>query len=103
MKERIITLAVLAAVSFGIAPAFAQSSANEAIMVNSDNVIADCMIQKKKCYKRVYKHCRKAKKPAPIVQKVVRIETRTIEKPAVVPPAPEPVPQAVCAPVQLVQ
>jgi hypothetical protein len=101
MKERIISLAVLAAVSFGIAPAFAQQSANDASTVSGDSVIADCMIQqKRKCYKRVYKKCPQKVAPKVIIKKVV--ETKTIEKPAVV--QQEPAPQAVCEPpAQIVQ
>lgn len=97
MKERIITLALLAAVSFGIAPAFSQVSDNAA-SINSDNVVADCMLPQR----RVYKKCapRKAKKcikraAAKPVEKVVRIETtKTIEKPVVIQqPAAQPVQQ----------
>src|SRR5579884_4293413 len=42
MKERFVSLALLAAV-IGIAPAFAQVSENAAGIYNRDNVIADCM------------------------------------------------------------
>ena len=88
MKERIITLALAAAVTIGIAPAFAQVSEDAASFTNSDGVIADCMIQqKKRCYKRTYKKCAKkvkkvAAKPAP--KTIVKEVTKTIEKPAVV-------------------
>jgi hypothetical protein len=95
MKDRIITLALSAAVAIGIgAPAFAQVSAEAQGIANNDNLIADCMIQGKRCFKRVYKKTtvKKAKKVAisKPVEKIVRTETeQTVEKPAVVEaPAP---------------
>ena len=88
MKERFVSLALLAAV-IGIAPAFAQVSEDAAGINNSDNVIADCMIQQQHKCKRIIKKCHKA---APKVHKVVQTETKTIEKPAVVQqPEPQPV------------
>jgi len=97
MKERIITLALAAAVTIGITPAFAQVS-QDASVANNDNVIADCMIQQKRCYKRVYKKCAKKvhkKVAAKPIEKVTKIETtKTIEKPVVInQPAPQPVEQ----------
>jgi hypothetical protein len=91
MKERIITLALAAAVTIGIAPAFAQVSQDVSV-ANNDNVIADCMVQPKHCYKRVFKKC--VKKPKKVVakpiEKVTKIETtKIIEKPVVIQqPAP---------------
>jgi hypothetical protein len=92
MKERIISLALLAAVSIGVAPAFAQVSEDASSITNNDNVIADCMIQHQN--RRIYKKCaakkaRKCTKKA-AVQKVVKTETiKTIEKPVVIQPQQE--------------
>ncbi len=98
MKERIITLALAAAVTVGIAPAFAQTS-ESAVSLSNDNLLADCMIQQKS-YKRTYKKCatrkaakkikRAAAKPAPTVS--------TTPAPIETPPAaeaPAPVQQTV--------
>jgi type II secretory pathway pseudopilin PulG len=72
MKERIITLALLAAVSVGVAPAFAQVSTDAASISNNDNLLADCMIQQRS-ERRVYKKC--AKRTAKKAMK------RTVSKP----------------------
>jgi|SRR5579883_2377566 len=96
MKESMISLAVLAAISFGIAPAFAEVANEQANTVtNSDMLIADGMLQNRPSYRRVYKRCKKstakrfstkrvAMTPS---QKVVTVETtKTIEKPIVIQP-----------------
>jgi hypothetical protein len=91
----IITLALAAIVSIGVTPAFAQVSSE--VSMNNDNLIADCMIQQKRCYKRVYKPAKKkvARKKVAIkkVETIAPVATeteQTIEKPAVV-EAPAPV------------
>jgi hypothetical protein len=89
----IITLALAAVVSIGVTPAFAQVSSE--VSMNNDNLIADCMIQQKRCYKRVYKPAKKkvARKKVAIkkVETIAPVATeKTIEKPAVV-EAPAPV------------
>ena len=90
MKERLITLALLAAVSIGIAPAFAQVSSDAGI-ANNDNLLADCMIQQKRTCRRVYKKCtkraaKKCIKRAKVAPKVTQAATpQTVEKPAVLP------------------
>jgi len=93
MKERVISLALLAAVSIGIAPAFSQVGEDAAGVASNDNIIADGMIQEHKCRRIIKKCAHKARRvvKAP-VQKVVRIETiKTIEKPVVVEqPQPQP-------------
>jgi len=92
MKERVISLALLAAVSIGIAPAFAQMSESAAGITSNDNVLADAMIQHQ--HRRIYKKCaakkaRKCAKKAP-VQRITKTETiKTIERPVVVQPQPE--------------
>jgi hypothetical protein len=83
MKERFVSLALLAAV-IGIAPAFAQTSESAAGISKSDSMLADCMIQHQ-C-KRVKKCAHKARRAVPVQKKVVTetTTTKTIEKPAVV-------------------
>ena len=85
MKERFVSLALLAAI-IGIAPAFAQVSVDAAGISNNDNLIADGMIEQHQC-RRVIKKCHKARVSAPkkeTVSQTTTTTTQTIEKPAVV-------------------
>lgn len=84
MKERFVSLALLAAV-IGIAPAYAQVSTDAAGIANNDSVIADCMIQQHHKCRRIIKRCvHKARRCAPVRKVVTTETTKTIEKPAVV-------------------
>ena len=90
MKERMISLALFAAVSIGITPAFAQVTQDAASIGTNDSLLADCMIQKKHACRRVYKKCAtKRKATKKVAQQVVKTETKTVEKPAVVQPVQE--------------
>jgi len=88
MKERLIGLSLLAAVTIGVAPVFAQTSENTASLTNNEYIIADGMLPQKHVCRRVFKKCVTHKAQKRVVEKAAQIETKPIETPQAVAPAP---------------